>query len=242
MAKSGFALWIFLFITISTVAWAEVGDDPDMAAASSFVQKLESFNENALLSADTVRDSVLDKIGLARFYKPGDRWVVATSYVSHGMDLREEPQMQLIDRFLEPAFYEFKVVEVSSGKAKINVLRIEPDGKPFTGPGSRQASFVFDSQLTSVPTGFQTVPIDLPDLSRSKVVSESHSHIDDRTIPNSLKSYVNRHPFQRNQAIELESYDMLLRSIRMVWQKGDLWPSRVETPRGYSILIQQEKI
>src|SRR4051812_45436566 len=85
---------------------AQVDDEADIAEASRFVR--QQAQEDLKPSFNS--EQILNGLGLTRFYKKGDRWVVAVSHVSRTMFEKSQPRYKSASRFVEPSFYEFHVV------------------------------------------------------------------------------------------------------------------------------------
>jgi hypothetical protein len=85
--------------------------------------------------------------------------------------------------------------------------------------------------------GFDPYPTDLADLDRASRLAPEQTPL----IPRVLEKYAAKRVVDAKQLISVESPDLFFRPVRVSWQRGDLWPSYVETPSGFSLLIVQEK-
>ena len=213
-----------------------------LADASRFVaeKKRES------LSAEVRAGTITEKLGLSRFYKAGDKWVVAVSRVSPGMVHDNDSAATHLNVYLDPVFYEFRVLRVDNGEeAQVKVTQLGGAAQAVTIKINNRMKLVADmsatdiqSFATPVPTGFDAFPIMLPDFGQAHLTSES---VAQHQIPRSL-AHLPRHQLVAGQSIAFESPDLFARPVRVVWQRGDLWPTEIESASGYSVLVRQEKL
>lgn len=215
------------------------------------------------MKAESVSVELRRKIGLDRFFKVGDSWVVAVSHVSFGLVHAANDAVARRDVFLAPIFYRFTVAAVETdGKADVEVVRVDEKGN--TMENERVQKLVFSvgrnfqtmrkdyfysdraapitAEYTSdhgVPMGFDSFPVELPDFGHSRELEVSLTG-PASGLPKTLTALIPQGLTGAN-TVRFESPDLLARRIRTTWRRGDLWPTIVESPAGTAVLVHQEK-
>lgn len=248
-------------ITLSA-AFAQGRSSNYRSEAIADASKHERSQREHELSAG-VRSQITEALGMGRFYKPGDRWTLAVSRIVHGMVHNTGDENSQRDRVLDPSFYEFRVDSIGpSGQARIEVVRVDDKGKPIEDAHVQRVVLTVSSRFklvskeyffhgldqpvtanlegrTNAPMGFESFPVELPNFERAKIASQGR--LKANMLPQPLSKLFKR-DLNPAQTVRIESPDVLGRTMRVTWQRGDLWPAFVETRGGYSILIKQEKI
>lgn len=242
-----------LFVWISS-AWT----NDDMAEASRFVEELRAVEAAAALSIASTEPR--QAIGMARFYRKGDRWVVAVSHISHGFMRKMDDTTDEKALHLDPQYYSFRVTDANDSQATIEVTPVTAAFAPMLSARTektlvvvskdleiisksvhrRDASVVVTSQQpkpSNVSSGFSAMSIVLPEFKRTKPapVRELSTF-----MPEALVEVDQRHPIDQNKLVRFNERDLFNRAVRIDWQRGDLWPARVQTTSSYSLLIAQE--
>jgi hypothetical protein len=193
------------------------------------------------VTADALKVSTVFDIG--RFYKVGDHWTVSVRNIARGMVRKTDQTKRPPDRLLDPLFYDFRVVTVASDKAVIEVKQIGANGKPLRAKGRvSHVEITLDRSMRvvgkkyfypelnaavpsefeafqSLPMGFNSFPIELPDFRQTRALQNVNAS---------------------EGMLWFESHDIFARSVRVAWKKGDLWPTYVQNPSGISALVSQE--
>ena len=220
-------------VLVSTSAHSALEDD--LREASLFVDEA---TQTRTLS------STAAPVALPRFYQKGDRWIVSVAHVSHGFVRKMADKLSaMVVESAAPQLYEFRVVEIKDASARIAVTQVDENEKPVVSPrlaqieieinkslqivrksyqrrGSQQLVVLQAESKENAPSGFFPVPIELPDLADAKLL--------ERTESGKLARY--------------SSTDLFGRPVLIEWREGDLWPTRVQTISGTSLLTKQEKI
>lgn len=242
------------------VALADGGYDnrAAMAQASRFVQN----RATEALSTTSIVSGITHILDFSRHFKNGENWMIAVSRVSPGMVHKAADSEAHRNRFLEPQFYSFHVTGVApTGEARIEVIEVDKDGKAVEAPRIQRLVITVSKSMRliskeyhyrdrgpvlvelnveqNVPMGFDPFPVELPDFERSKVLQGGG--LGTAGLPIKL-SRLFTHKLDPAKTIRFESPDLLARSMRVTWQRGDLWPALVETNGGVSVLVKQEKL
>ncbi|MEW6057671.1 MAG: hypothetical protein AB1540_13760 [Bdellovibrionota bacterium] len=236
MKTTAFAFFLFFLLNSDSVS-AGPWDEADLAEASRYVEEQSRRQNHYALQADGGIAMQL----MPRFYRVGDRWTISVSRISHGMIRRNTEKEAKENRELAPVLYSFNVVEIdrSNGNAQIDV--VESRGPGDLMPPSRitklrleidprfhivskqyfyrdQTNPVVASLGTedNVPIGFDPFPVELPNFQEATVSVAS------------------------NESFEMKSPDLFKRTVKVLWRKGDLWPTQIESPSGRYTLVKQE--
>lgn len=252
---AGVRFALALFASFST-AWA----DDEMAEASRFVEQTR-VKEAATALTVPLQDA-RQAVSMPRFYRKGDRWVVAVSHASHAFMRKMDDTADEKVLHLDPQYYLFKVVQSDDLAATIEVAPVTSAFTPVSGSRIEKAVIVISKDLeiasktvhrrdasvaitsqnprpSNVSAGFSAMSIVLPEFKRTKptAVLELNTF-----MPEALTEASQRHPIDQKKLVRFNETDLFGRSVRIDWQRGDLWPARVQTTSSYSLLIAQELV
>lgn len=235
------ATGVFISIFASMSLWA----DDDMAEASRQVAAAKT--RDALLALAAPQTRATAQAQLPRFYKAGDRWVVAVSHLSHELMRKTDESTDDVALRLDPEFYEFKVLSSSRGLATIEIRpraeksrvlrtvllisdKLEIVSKTSYRNGASSAIAAQSPLIGNVVTGFNPVPLVLPDFAGASLTR----------VPPLDTTSSERHPIDPAKTVRFKEADLFDREVLIDWQQGDLWPARVRTASSLSLLIEQE--
>ncbi|MBI3543306.1 MAG: hypothetical protein HY075_08560 [Deltaproteobacteria bacterium] len=197
-------------------------------------------------STPSLATTTLERVGMKRFYLPGDNWVVAVRFASPGFVRKNDGEGARSMRYLDPQYYEFRVLDVEpDGTSRIDVAQIGIDGQTVDTARVRHVVITVNSELRlsakeyhyrdleqpvlaelssdrNFPMGFDSFPVELPDFEKASAVAKLG--------------------LDGVSTLELRSKDLFARPLLVSWRSGDLWPTRVESHAGVSTLVRQQKI
>ncbi len=231
-----FILGMYLLAAAPALADADSYRKTAIADASRFVAARKA----TALATDSSAKQVLENLALARFYKAGDRWTIAVSRVSPGMVYAVDNPAAHQNHFLEPVFYEFHVMLVKRDEEAYVEVTERGKKAPRTLLTISRQMRLDQSTEAEVRVSFDAFPIELPDFARAKILAPGI--FPKAGVPRVSLVRQQQHVVVPEQSVAFETPDLYSRPMRVLWQRGDLWPAEVETASGYSVLIRQDKI
>lgn len=210
-------------VLANVLSHAQAGYDEDLAEAARFLAE----RSRAKTLASEGDSSLTEALRLERFYKPGDRWLVAVTFIDHGINRKSDDPDELKNSALDPKYFEFTVARLTGErKAEVLVNEVSEKGELIKGAASRAIEIALDAELSTGfkdvrharKLGFNSFPILLP-----RIAGTGKSNAADDTLV-------------------FEAYDFLMRKQTITWKKGQLWPAVVEAAAGRSVLVREEKV
>ncbi|MFZ9595338.1 MAG: hypothetical protein ACO3A2_04605 [Bdellovibrionia bacterium] len=259
--------WLFFLVLIPSLASADPSQEfyekSLMAVQKKLFERTQSLHRTQALT-DSPRSFFVPQS-----YQLGDQWDVATwSYQRTEMRKTQEESSRA-QSLGTPQILHYRVTQVKNTKTpeiEIQVLssRVDPkspDFSPHQTPSSTlkwtmmlspqgeiQGTSQISSPQTNSPLGATSTllrpPFELHSLIFPQTLhAEIHTtEIRIPTLPQPVLAFARQQKMDLDfsDCIEFEQEDFYGRPMKILWKKGDPWPSYFETSSGISILIRKE--
>ena len=198
-----------------------------------------------------------------KYYEVGETWEVA-AYQFESTQMRVVPSAdQGREKNGLVGIFRYRVKEVKTGqnpRVVFEVTQLEKLGHKTIDPIVETLVLTMDEQSAQsaksyvmknlgAPVGvsaqgirakispLELFPLDIPDVETAEAKKISQLP----PLPEGLKAIASESSFSPNisNSVWFEQDDLFGRSIEMLWQKGDPWPSYMKTAHGVAILIRK---
>lgn len=234
-------------------------------AALQVAQK-KAFRKAQLDSNSGALSSTLIKSLLGRYYAVGDNWDVAAWQINHSGMRRLDDSKYLQDKVGTPGLFHYEVLSVKNGTNPEVVLQVtQKDAPGFSAPDPKvselhlsmndqlhqsEKTYFFKDQTEGVhvsPEGvhskmtlLELFPLDVPEVT----TADHQTRTALPELPPAVQNFTTKIGFKPDfsQSSWFEQDDFFGRTVQILWQHGNPWPSYLKTTNGIAILIHKESL